>query len=92
MSMTLSAFVDLYLDDMKPRIRASTLENKRFIFRLLIKPYFGDKPMSEITPLDVRKWQNELMKKEYTEGKQYSQTYLKTVNNQLTALFNYAVK
>lgn len=92
MSMTLSAFVDLYLDDMKPRIRASTLENKRFIFRLLINPYFGNKSMSEITPPDVRKWQNELIKKEYVEGKQYSQTYLKTVNNQLTALFNYAVK
>lgn len=92
MSMTLSAFVDLYLDDMKPRLRASTFENKRFIFDLKVKPYFGDKPVNAITAPDVRKWQNELMEKEHAEGKKYSPTYLKTVNNQLTALFNYAVK
>lgn len=90
--MKLSSFVDLYLEDMKPRLRASTLENKRFIFDLKIKPYFGDKSMSAITPPDIRKWQNELMAAEHNDGKKYSQTYLKTVNNQLTALFNYAVK
>lgn len=92
MSMKLSAFVDLYLEDMGHRLRASTLENKRFIYDLKIKPYLGEKPMNLITPPDVRKWQNELMAAEHQEGKKYSPTYLKTVNNQLTALFNYAVK
>ena len=42
--------------------------------------------MNEIKASDVRAWQNALMKKGY------SQTYLKTVNNQLSAIFNYAVK
>lgn len=92
MSMKLSIFADLYLEDMEPRLRASTLENKRFIFDLKIKPYLGDKPMSAITPADVRKWQNTLMEVEQPDGKRYSPTYLKTVNNQLTALFNYAAK
>ena len=41
--------------------------------------------MNEIKASDVRAWQNALMKKGY------SQTYLKTVNNQLSAIFNYAV-
>lgn len=92
MSMKLSAFVDLYLEDMGHRLRASTLENKRFIYNLKIKPYLGEKPMNLVTSPDVRKWQNELMAVEHQEGKKYSPTYLKTVNNQLTALFNYAVK
>jgi len=73
-------------------LRASTLDNKRFVFDLKIKPYLGEKPMNEVTPPDVRKWQNELMSAEQKDGKKYSPTYLKTVNNQLTALFNYAVK
>ncbi len=42
--------------------------------------------MNEITAPDIRKWQNELIK----QG--YAQTYLKTINNQVAALFNYAVK
>ena len=42
--------------------------------------------MNEIKASDIRLWQNELMK----QG--YAATYLKTVNNQLAALFNYAMK
>lgn len=86
MSMTLSSFSDLYMEDMAHRVRASTHENKRFIIDTKIKPYLGNKPMSAITPPDVRKWQNELI------AADYAPTYLKTVNNQLTAIFNYAVK
>lgn len=40
----------------------------------------------DIKAADIRKWQNQLMK----EG--YAPTYLKTINNQLSAIFNYAVK
>ena len=42
--------------------------------------------MNEIKASDIRAWQNALMKKGYSE------TYLKTVNNQLSAIFNYAVR
>lgn len=91
MAMKLSDFVDLYLDDMKPRLRGSTLDGKRFLFDKLIIPYFGARPLNSITAADVRQWQATLMGQEYKPGKKYSQTYLKTVNNQLTALFNYCV-
>ena len=40
----------------------------------------------KIKASDIRAWQNALIKKEYSE------TYLKTVNNQLSAIFNYAVQ
>ena len=39
-----------------------------------------------ITAADIRQWQNELIKMGY------SPTYLKTINNQLSAIFNYAVR
>ena len=37
-------------------------------------------------------WQNEIRKLTDKSGKKYSQTYLKTVHNQLSALFNHAVR
>lgn len=41
---------------------------------------------------DVIEWQNEIRKLTDKSGKKYSQTYLKTVHNQLSALFNHAVR
>ena len=42
--------------------------------------------MCEIKTSDIRAWQNELIKQ------WYAPTYLKSINNQLAALFNYAVR
>ena len=38
------------------------------------------------------RWQNELLTYKDKKGKGYSPTYLKTVNCQLTAIFNYAMR
>ena len=61
-------------------------------FDLKIRPYFEKKILSEITVADVRAWQNELLMYKDKNGKGYSPTYLKTVNCQLTAIFNYAMR
>lgn len=79
-------FLKLYYEDMAPRIRENTLRTKKYIIDLKILPFFGKKSINSIKPADVRRWQNELI------AKGYSYTYLRTVNNQLTAVFNYAVK
>lgn len=71
---------------MEPRLRENTMKNKKYIIDLKILPYFAQKSINSITAADIRKWQNELI----SQG--YSQTYLRTINNQLTAIFNYAVK
>lgn len=42
--------------------------------------------------VDIRRWQNNLTSHRDESGKPYSQTYLRCINNQLTAIFNYAVK
>ena len=84
--MLFEDFLTLYYTDMKTRLREHTMENKHYIIDLKIMPYFGKKRINEITPADIRTWQNMLIK----EG--YAQTYLKTINNQLSAIFNYAEK
>ena len=55
-------------------------------------PFFKKIPLNEIKPTHVRQWQNSLTSYRDESGKPYSQTYLKCINNQLTAIFNYAVK
>lgn len=79
-------FVEIYFYDMENRLRESTIKNKRYVFDLKVTPYFKKKKMCEIKTSDIRAWQNELIK----QG--YAPTYLKSINNQLAALFNYAVR
>ena len=67
-------------------MREHTMRTKKYIIELKILPYFGQKRINDIKAADIRNWQNELIK----QG--YSPTYLKTINNQLSAVFNYAVK
>ena len=77
---------------MDVRLREHTMYTKRYIIDLKIRPYFEKKILSEITVADVRAWQNELLMYKDKNGKGYSQTYLKTINCQLTAIFNYAIR
>ena len=79
-------FVESYFADVENRLRESTIKNKRYVFDLKVTPYFKKKKMCEIKTSDIRAWQNELIK----QG--YAPTYLKSINNKLAALFNYAVR
>lgn len=92
LGMTFQNFIELYLKDTEQRYKPSTIANKRFLIDLKITPYFGKMPLDAIKATDVRKWQNELTSYRDEKGKPYSQTYLRTIQNQLTAIFNYAVK
>ena len=86
LDMDFKSFLDLYYEDMENRLRESTMMTKRYIVDLKVVPYFGKKKISEITAADIRRWQNDLL----SQG--YAPTYLKTINNQLNAIFNYAVR
>lgn len=86
--MSFGSLVELYFEDMENRLRKSTIANKKYMIELKILPYFKNMPINTIKATHIRKWQNKLMKDE----KDYSETYLKAINNQLVAIFNYAVK
>lgn len=56
-------------------------------------PYFGKLPINTIDAATVMKWQTELMNyRNPKTGKPYSQTYLRQIHNQLSTIFNFAVK
>ena len=86
LDMTFRSFWELYRSDMSQRLRENTVRSKDYIVELKILPYFGEKKIADITAADIRFWQNELMKQDYAP------TYLKTIHNQLSAIFNYAMR
>ena len=92
LNMLFESFVEIYLNDLRPRIKYNTYLTKVHIIETKIIPYFAKKSIAEITAPDILQWQNELLKKSDGEGKSYSQTYLRTIQNQLNAILNHANK
>lgn len=86
MDMKFASFVDVYFEDKAPRLKERSIMTKRTLFETKIIPYFGEKQMNEITAVDIIKWQNALLNQDYKP------TYLRMIQNQITALFNHAEK
>ena len=91
-TMSFESFVSLYEKDVKPKLKLNTWLTKESIIQKKILPYFKKRKLSEITAKDVIDWQNEIRTLTDSKGKPHSTTYLKTVHNQLSALFNHAIK
>ena len=91
-NMGFETFIDIYLGDLKPRLKASTYATKESIIDAHIRPYFKNKSLAEISSTDILQWQNALLGQRDDQGKGYSQTYLRTIHNQLNAVLNHAVK
>ena len=92
LDMTFRSFVDLCTADMKTRLKENTWATKDHIIRTKLLPYFGRLKMCNITAQQIITWQNEMLNHKYENGKPYSPVYLKTVHNQLSAIFNHAVR
>lgn len=92
LDMTFGEFWKLYTEDVKNYVKLNTWLTKEHIVDTKILPYFKNLKMNEITPGDVRKWQNEMVAFRYENGKSYSQTYKKTMHNILSAIFNHACR
>lgn len=84
MDMEFSKFVDVYFTDKAPRLKERTIETKRIMLDTRIIPYFGKLRMNAIKPADIMKWQNDMMDQDYKP------TYLRMLQNQVTAVFNHA--
>lgn len=93
LDMTFETFVKLYEQDVRPRLRRNTWITKEYILKEKLIPYFGKKRMNEIKPSDIIKWQNTLTTMTDENGRPlYSRKYLKTIQSQLSAIFNHAVR
>lgn len=85
--MKFRLFVKFYLEDCKARLKVTTYPDKVSMLNKHILPYFGELKLNEITAATVRQWQTSML-----SSKKYEQTYLKSIHNQLSAVFNYACK
>ena len=92
MDMSFESFVDIYKNDIRSRIKETTWLTKVNIIDRKILPYFGKRKISEIQTKEVIAWQNDLLRQKDKTGKPYSECYLKTIHNQLSAIFNHAVR
>ncbi len=92
LEMTFENFVAVYVADMKGRIKENTWGTKEHILYKKLVPYFGKRKMCDIHSKEVMAWQNEMLNYRDEKGKPYSPVYLKTLHNQLSAVFNHAVR
>ncbi len=93
MNITFAEFVQIYITEKGKRIRDNTWQTKVNVIETKLIPYFGKKKMCDISSKDVIAWQNVMLESYNTKtGKPYASGYLKTIHNQLSAIFNHAVK
>jgi len=84
MNVLLKNFVEMYFTDKKMELKESSIDKKRDMINKYILPYLGERAMNEITPADIIQWQNIM------RGKGFADTYLRMIQNQMTALFTHA--
>ena len=84
MNVTIETFINMYFRDKKGELKERTVSNKQYMIKTHILPYFGGKKMNEIKAAEIVMWQNKMREKGF------SPTYLRMIQNQLTALFTHA--
>ena len=62
------------------------MTGRKYRCKRRIVPFFKDKPINQITPSDIRKWQNHITQLGFKE------TYLRALHEQLSIILNYAVR
>lgn len=85
--MKFSQLAASFLEDTKSRKKIQTYENRELILRLHLLPVFGDMKVVDITPLQVRKWQNEML-----QNPKVKDTTLRHYHIVLSGVFNYGIK
>lgn len=86
MGMKVSDFIEIYFNDKKNDLKERTIKNKRYMMDCYVVPFFGNMKMNEIKPATIIAWQNEM----YEKG--FKPTYLRMIQNQVTALFTHATR
>ena len=84
MDMTVASFVDVYFADKSGELKERSMKNKKYMIDSHVIPYLGDKKMNEVAPADIIAWQNEI------RSKNFSESYQRMLQNQVTALFTHA--
>ncbi len=86
--MKFSSLVELYMEDVKVRLKPTSYYGKEFLINEHIIKHLGHLSIDQIDATTIRRWQTKMI----SNPKNYSETYLKTIHNQVSAIFNYACK
>lgn len=90
--MVFGALAELYLEDCRNHCKPTSFYTKHYLIQTKILPYFKDMPVNEIKVSAIRFWQNELLSQCSPKGQIYSDTYLKSIHVQLSAILNYGMR
>ncbi|WP_311516258.1 tyrosine-type recombinase/integrase [uncultured Anaerococcus sp.] len=83
-TMLLSSFIEVYKADQYPNLRERSQLTKDSKYKKILGD-FKDKPLNEITPTDLKHWQNKLIKQGYADG------YITCLRSEFSSLLNHAV-
>ncbi|MSV24845.1 site-specific integrase [Selenomonas sp. WCA-380-WT-3B 3/] len=86
-AMTFAALCDRFLDDYRHHVRESTYLTTRNLLVTYLFPAFGDKTLTELTPVMIREWQNR-----FISSRHYQPTTLSKIHASLVITLNYACK
>lgn len=86
MDMLLEDFIEVYFQDKEAELKNRTKNNKRYMIERHIIPFLGKKRMNEVAPSDILAWQGEII------AKGYSESYMRMLQNQISAIFIHANK
>lgn len=92
MEMDFESYAEVYLEDVKPSLKNSTWQHKFYYINASFLPFFGKRKMCDIKAKDVLAWQKYVIEKGNARGEPYKPGYLKTLHNQLSAMFNHAIR
>lgn len=92
LDMTFGDFVEVYERDIRPKLKENTWLSKEHVIQTKLLPYFKKKKMCDISASDITQWQNEMLSNKSVKGIAYAPTYLKTLQSQLSCIFNHAVR
>lgn len=90
--MTMDELIEEYMEDFRLWHRDTSYDTKENIVRTKIIPFFSGKKVFAITNNDIRQWHNYLKTSKTKNDRPFSETYLRTISNQLSAIFAYAVE
>lgn len=80
LDMSFEQFIEIYNKERKSILKINTCQTKEYLIKNKILPHFKKLKINEIEPIDVVRWQNELLEITDDKGKGYSQTYLRTIS------------
>lgn len=84
--MTFQTLYRLYINDLVTHTKHSSYQSYSSIIKNHILPYWKNKKLTEITPVDIRNWQSEIVRKDLSEH------YKHNINRILSLMFNFAVR